>query len=315
MTSNKTAHLYDNCFVIIPLFNDYVSCLKLIERIDDLKVKTNFKIIIVDDASTDLGEHSTKLRRFKPKKRIESIKILQLETNLGVNGAIHEGLLYAFRSSDKNDLFMIMDSDGEDSPDDIEQLLNNHRSSCLVVAKRQGFTRTISFNLWRIIFITVMKLTTKKMVNFGNFSLFDFNVCKQLIHSKHIGLSYVGAVLALRLPIIKVPIKRAQRYDGKSVSGRFGQFIFGFQIMSCFIDVVFSRILQLCLGFLLLNFFGIIMIMYLKFFSLTTVPGWASLILVTLTTSSLQLIFTLAMLILIFLHIQRLHSFVKVGRR
>lgn len=132
-----------------------------------------------------------------------------------------------------------MDSDGEDSPDDIEQLLNNHKSSCLVVAKRQGFTRTISFNLWRILFIAVMKLTTKKMVNFGNFSLFDFNVCKQLIHSKHIGLSYVGAVLALRLPIIKVPIKRAQRYDGKSVSGRFGQFIFGFQIMSCFIDVVF----------------------------------------------------------------------------
>lgn len=74
MTSNKTAHLYDNCFVIIPLFNDYVSCLKLIERIDDLKVKTNFKIIIVDDASTDLGEHSAKLRRFKPKKTLSLLK-------------------------------------------------------------------------------------------------------------------------------------------------------------------------------------------------------------------------------------------------
>ena len=271
-------------------------------------LKVKFKVVVIDDASVLLDHSYKELKEFSPKNAIESIDILELDLNQGVNGAIYEGLAYAFINAKPKDLFLVMDSDGEDSPKDIQKLFAQYKKSTVVVAKRQGFSRSLRFNLWRITFLTVMKLTTSKMVNFGNFSLFDYEIYKKLVKSGNLRISYVGAVLAAGVQVVKVPIKRSERYIGKSVSGRFGQIQFGFRILSCFIDLVLTRILQLCFMFLIVNLIGMITIIYLKLASEAVIPGWASLILVTLTSSSVQLVFTLSMLILVYIHLQRLYS-------
>lgn len=302
----KLAYQASKCYVILPVFNDHRSCLMLLKQIDKLEIKVNFKVIVIDDASALLDRGYNELKGFKPKNAIESVDILELDSNLGVNGAIYEGLTYAFMNAKSKDLFLVMDSDGEDSPNDIQKLIVKYKKGTVVVAKRRGFSRSLRFNLWRTIFITVMKFTTSKMVNFGNFSLFDFEVSQKLFKSRDLRISYVGTVLAAGVQIIKVPIKRGERYIGKSVSGRFGQIQFGFRIMSCFIDLVLTRILQLCFMFLIANLIGVVTIIYLKLASEAVIPGWASLILVILASSSVQLVFTLSMLILVYIHLQRL---------
>ena len=304
--SKKLSDQTNNCYIILPVFNDHRSCLMLLKQIDKLNLKINLKVIVVDDASSFFDRGYNELKEFKPNGKIESVDFLELNVNLGVNGAIYEGLTHAFNYAKPKDLFLVMDSDGEDSPNDIQKLFAKYKNGFIVVARRRGFSRSIIFNLWRTIFISVMKLTTSKTVNFGNFSLFDFEVCQKLFKSRNLRISYVGAVLAAGIQITKVPIKRGDRYIGKSVSGRFGQIQFGFRIMSCFIDLVLTRILQLCFTFLIVNFIGVVAIIYLKLASNTIIPGWASLILVILASSSVQLVFTLSMLILVYIHLQRL---------
>jgi glycosyltransferase involved in cell wall biosynthesis len=295
-----------NCYVIMPVFNDQLSCLVLINQIDKLTIDVDFTIIVVDDASTFCDPSYDEIREFKSTGKVKNIEILELEVNTGVNGAIYSGLSYAFSNANTKDIFIVMDSDGEDSPTDIEKMLANYEDHSIIVAKRHGYSRGIIFNLWRLLFMLVMKLTTNQIVNFGNFSLFDFNVCKKLLNSKNFRLSFVGAVLSSRMNLIRVPIRRSKRLTGKSVSGRLGQIQFGFRIMSCFIDIVLIRILKLSFFFLIMNFLGTLIIAYLKYTSNTVIPGWASLVLVILASSSIQLIFTLAMLILIYIHLQRL---------
>jgi glycosyltransferase involved in cell wall biosynthesis len=304
--SKKLVHQADNCFVILPVFNDHRSCLMLLEQIAELNLKVNLKVIVVDDASLFFDHSYKELKEFKPKGKIKSVDVLELDTNLGVNGAIYEGLNHALIYAKPKDLFLVMDSDGEDSPNDIQKLFAQNEDGFIIVAKRQGFSRSLIFNLWRTIFIFVMKLTTGKLVNFGNFSLFGFDVCQKLFKSRNLRISYVGAVLATGVKVVKVPIKRGDRYIGKSVSGRFGQIQFGFRIMSCFIDLVLTRILQLCFMFLIMNFIGVLIIIYLKLASNAIIPGWTSLVLVILASSSVQLLFTLSMLILVYIHLQRL---------
>ena len=304
--AKKLVHKASKCFVILPVFNDHRSCLMLLKQIDKLEFNVKFKVIVIDDASTLLDRSYDELKEFNPKDAIESIDILELDLNLGVNGAIHKGLTHALINAKSKDLFLVMDSDGEDSPNDIQKLFAKYKKGTVIVAKRQGFSRSLRFNLWRIIFITVMKLTTSKMVNFGNFSLFDFEVSQKLFKSRDLSISYVGTVLAAGVQVIKVPIKRGERYVGNSVSGRFGQIIAGFKIMSCFIDLVLIRILRLCLMFLIVNLIGALTIIYLKLASAAVIPGWASLILVILASSSVQLVFILSMLILVYIHLQRI---------
>jgi len=295
-----------SCFIIIPVYNDHGSCLLLLEQICKLNLKIRFKIIIVDDASNLFDLNYNNLNKFKPVGNIESIKILKLQVNSGVNGSIYHGLSHASSQAKSHDFFIIMDADGEDAPEDIRKLFDGYEKGSITVAKRQGFSRSVIFYLWRSIFLTVMKLATRNMVNFGNFSLLDFEACQKLLYSRNINVSYVGAVLTCGVQIIKIPLKRSKRYLGKSVSGRLGQIQHGFRIMSCFTDVILIRIIQLCFGFLIINLIGVLFIVYLKLVTAATIPGWASLILVILSSSSVQLIFTLVMLILVYLHIQRL---------
>ena len=309
--TEKLAHKAKNCFIILPVYNDHSSCLIILEKISKLDLKIKFKVIVVDDASTAFDLSYYNLDKFKPMGNIDSIKILKLNINSGVNRAIYQGLSYAFSHAKHQDLFLVMDTDGEDAPDDIQKLFTKYKNGSITVAKRRGLSRSLIFYLWRAIFITVMKLTTMKTVNFGNFSLFDFEVCQKLFYSKNIHVSYVGAVLASGVKIIKIPIKRSKRYIGKSVSGRVGQIQHGFRVMSCFIDLILIRILQLSIGFLIINFIGISIVVYLKLVTSTVIPGWASLILIILASSSVQLIFTLAMLILVYIHLQRLFLTIK----
>ena len=109
-----------NFIILTPTFNDWRSLSKLLLEIDKniLGVKGNFKVLIVNDASTI--EPKLNLRNIK---RLRKIQIITLKKNLGSQKSICVGLKYLKNKKTKA-IITIIDSDGEDDPKHIKKLIN-----------------------------------------------------------------------------------------------------------------------------------------------------------------------------------------------
>ena len=84
---------------LIPVFNDWNSLNILLKQIDQeiLSFKDRFDVVIINDNSTI--RHSIKNLNFK---KINSIKILNLNKNLGSQRALAIGLKYLNISKEKS---------------------------------------------------------------------------------------------------------------------------------------------------------------------------------------------------------------------
>ena len=105
--------------VLIPVYNDWKSVFKLLDEINDLSVENEFQlsVLIVNDASNfDRQEIE------KSFENINSIKILNMEKNLGHTRCIATGLKYIFEK-DQFDYIIPMDGDGEDRPEEIKNFI------------------------------------------------------------------------------------------------------------------------------------------------------------------------------------------------
>ena len=95
--------------IIIPVYNEINTLLKLIESVQDY-YKDGHEIIIVDDGSNDGSYELTKKYKF--------IQTIRLESNQGKGEALKIGI-----NSALNDKLIIFDGDLELNPKDIQKLM------------------------------------------------------------------------------------------------------------------------------------------------------------------------------------------------
>ena len=92
------------------------------------------RVLVVDDCSP---EQPGELFRLGPLKSLATVDVLPLRRNLGHQRAIAIGLAYVEQHID-NRCVVVMDSDGEDSPEDVPRLLAS--------SNKKGATRSSSPN-------------------------------------------------------------------------------------------------------------------------------------------------------------------------
>src|SRR5436190_10372561 len=130
--------------IVTPVLNDWPSLKTLIANIGGQQAlaDSSVDIVAVDDGSIDIDAPGPDLLRGP----VKSIEVLKLKANVGHQRAIALGLAYASRSDDF-DLAVVMDSDGEDRPEDIEHLLDAHRKhpDAIVVARRAQRSEGVLF--------------------------------------------------------------------------------------------------------------------------------------------------------------------------
>ena len=82
------------------------------------------------------------------------------------------GLSKKFASQDE-DLILIMDADGEDSPSDVSRLLDKieNENLSLVTAQRGSRNTTFFFKIGYLFFQISGKILTGKTINHGTFSI------------------------------------------------------------------------------------------------------------------------------------------------
>ena len=179
--------------ILIPLYNDWKSVSILLKEIDLQIVSwdAEVSVILVNDASI---EKRTGLS-FDYKK-IKSIKILNMKKNRVHQRCIASGLKYIYETEDF-DRVIVMDADGEDRPDEINDFFKKAKENPNKTITGNRFKRSEGI-IFRILYEVHKILTlifTGKLIKFGNFTCLPKEHVQQLVKKPYLWNSYSSSVV------------------------------------------------------------------------------------------------------------------------
>jgi len=275
----------ENFVIIIPQYNDWEALNLLITKINtDLNpsVLKNASILVVDDCSA-----KDRTEPFVPFGG-KTIQVLRLYRNLGHQKAIAIGLSYVAEHI-QCDKVIVMDADGEDAPSDINKLVARSLEipGKIIFAQRNKRTENFIFRFFYVIYKSVFKLLTGKVITFGNFSIIPQNRLQNLVRVSEIWNNYPGGIIKSRIPYDSVLTDRATRLAGESKMNFVSLVLHGLSAISVLVDTTAVRILIFSMFMSGLAFAFIGIIVFLKLIGNAT-PGWASTLGSTLIILMLQ---------------------------
>ena len=200
---------------LTPVYNDWDSFKILIQKIENIyfsDVKAlNLQIIAINDGSS---EDFTEVNFTKV-----SFSIINLKKNVGHQRAIAIGLQYINDQFTDFDYVVVLDSDGEDRPEDIISLIekcNTLNNRKIIFAQRKKRQESLLFKTGYFIYKQVFYLLTKQKINFGNFSCIPSTLLKKVVIQENLWNHYSGSIIQSKIPFDKVLLDRGKRYAGES---------------------------------------------------------------------------------------------------
>lgn len=271
---------------LTPVYNDWESFSILICAIDDAfkNQDYNIEIIAINDGSNYEFEQL--------KNRKNTIEIVNLNTNIGHQRAIAVGLQYINDVKNEYDFVIVLDADGEDKPQDIISLVKKCEevnSNKIVFAQRKKREETLFFKIGYFIYKLIFYLMTNQKINFGNFSCIPKKLLKRVVVQDNLWNHYSGSVIQSKTPYDKVILNRGKRYAGQSKMNFTSLILHGLSSISVYFDFLSVRILKISLFGVGLCFLSVISILYIKLFTESSIPGWASNLILIIFSIILQL--------------------------
>lgn len=264
--------------IVTPVYNDWLSCARLISELDAVAAEIDgatIDILIVDDGSS--GGAQTQLVDADGCHNINRISVIQLASNMGHQRAIAAGLFAAVEAG-RYESIVIMDSDGEDQPCDVIKLVEQQRISNgqAIVAKRAKRSEGPIFRASYYLYKGVFRLLTGTEISFGNFSILSREAATRLLHMPELWNNYPSALLRSRLLYSEIETERGERYAGTSKMNFSNLVIHGLNAISVNSEIVFIRVMFICVAIGLTGILGALAVTALRLFTDLAVPGWAS---------------------------------------
>jgi len=263
--------------VLMPLRDDWLSAAELIRRLDEAMDPgaCTMEILLVDDGSVTSYERDEFQGGFSV---VRSIRTLRLRRNLGHQRAIAIGLVHIQQTA-ACDAVVVMDADGEDTPDGVVQLLRafaETRGTKAVFAERSRRTETLTFRLFYQIYKILHLWLTGIRVRVGNFSILPAAYLNNLIVMSELWNHYAAAVFRSKLPYTMIPIPRGTRIAGSSSMNFVALVSHGLSAISVFGDTVGVRLMIASLAGSLVAGAGMVLVAMIRFFTNRAIPGWAT---------------------------------------
>tara|TARA_B100002052_G_C15806495_1_gene563771 strand:- start:306 stop:1196 length:891 start_codon:yes stop_codon:yes gene_type:complete len=228
-----------NFLILMPLYNDWKSASRLLKEIDVQINKWNAEVsvVIVNDASTE------KVSGMKLDfEKIKSIKILNMKENRVHQRCIAAGLKYIYEN-ENFDHVIIMDSDGEDRPEELNDFLKKSQENPDKTITGNRFKRSEGL-IFKILYEVHKILTfvfTGKLIKFGNFTCLPRKHVEKLIQAPDLWNSYSSSVVKTidnRTSILSI---RGRRYVFPSKMNFLALVFHSFAIISVFRNLVILR--------------------------------------------------------------------------
>lgn len=273
--------------IVIPVYNDEEVLKELYARLSFVlnQNKMSYKIILIDDGSTDNSwEVITELQHKDP--NINGIKLIK---NFGQQNAIAAGLDYA-----EGDIVVIMDSDLQDRPEDIPKLIQalEENKASMAIAKwtsrKDIFFKRFVSKLFYIVSNRITKIHYQP--GLGVFRAIRGEVVQELRKYKEKTSTTLSLLYWIGVDYVAVELERDARFAGKS----------GYNL-SKMIKLTMDRIFSFSmfpirvsiysgLGISTVSFILAIIFIIRRFMNLTA-PGWTSIVVLVLFLFGINFIF------------------------
>jgi polyisoprenyl-phosphate glycosyltransferase len=277
--------------VVTPVFNDWASLECLVAEIDRIMTANSLTISLfaVNDGSTAILPDV--LQTSSVRRSVEMLEVLNLVCNVGHQRAIALGLAEVSNRADV-DVVIVMDADGEDCPEEIPKLIELHRAApdAIIVGQRTKRSEGLVFTTFYELYKWIFRILTGRKIDFGNFSLIPNAVLKKLVNTPETWNHLAAAYVRSRLEILRVPTLRGKRYVGKSHMNLASLVLHGIGAMAVFSDILFARLLVACAGLAGLSILGICAAIGIRVFTTLAIPGWATIVVGTLSVFFVQLL-------------------------
>jgi polyisoprenyl-phosphate glycosyltransferase len=291
MSQNK------NIYCLTPVFNDWESFTILLQEVTKIRqqfTNYNFFIVAVNDGSTeDLSKDFSFIDI--------PISILNLKINIGHQRAIAVGLQYIYNEVSDYDFVVVMDSDGEDKPQDIKELINKaeqEQEKKIIFAQRKKRQESVFFKTGYFFYKYLFYFLTGQKISFGNFSIIPKKILSKVVHQNNIWNHYSGGIIQSKIPFDMVQLDRGKRYKGVSKMNFNSLIIHGLSSIAVYFDFLSLRILRYSLYGIGICFVSVLFILYQKLFTDNAIPGWASSLILIISGIILQL-FSVTLIVLL----------------
>ncbi len=236
--------------IILPVYNDWTNLIEVLKKIEKIKRKTKAKIniLVVNDSSTNKFQY----KKFNFKKTI----YLNLKKNIGSQKAIATGLNYAIKEK-MGDGFIIMDSDGEDNPLEIKNIIKLVKSKEVqtITMDRKFRHESFLFSILYELHLVLTLLLTFHYIRFGNFTYLSLSSVKKIISKKELWIAYSSTISKFLKNKNKIKAERKNRISGKSKMKYWQLFFHSLRILAVFKNkVLITSLFYLILAF---NFFNL----------------------------------------------------------
>ena len=240
-----------NFVILTPTFNDWRSLNKVLREIDKkvYKMKGKFSVIVINDASTI--KPYLKLKRLK---KLKKIIIITNKKNLGSQKSISLGLKYLTKIKTKS-IITVIDSDGEDNPKKIKELIDQAQKNphSVITANRLKRKENIIYNFCYKMHLLITLILTGKYIDFGNYSSFCSINLNKLLRGSGTSLAYSAAIAKNAESIKSYYISKKKRYYGKSKVKILFLIQHSINIISVFKFNVLRSSILFCILLILLN--------------------------------------------------------------
>lgn len=285
-------------YCVIPIYNDWESFSILFSQLEEVQLRLSklytLSVLVVNDGSSE--EHSMDLNELKV-----SLQILNLKINIGHQRAIAVGLQYVYNEIQDYDYVVVMDSDGEDKPYDIVELLHLATATNfnkIIFAERKKRQESFLFKTGYFFYKYLFYFLTGQKISFGNFSLIPKSLLGKVVHQSNIWNHFSGGIIQSKIPFEKVLLDRGKRFKGVSKMNSNSLIIHGLSSIAVYFDFLSLRILKCSLYGIALCFISVIFILYQKIFTEAAIPGWASSLILIISGIILQL-FSVTLIVLL----------------
>lgn len=276
--------------VVMPVYEDLEASSKLFQELARTQGPGTY-IVAVDDGSVrqpvDVAAISA--------AGLDGV-VIRLRRNVGHQRAIAIGLSYVAENFGNDAVVIAMDSDGEDTPESITELVAGLESSDVdvVVATRKSRVESLKFKAFYIIYKMLFSLLSGRQISFGNFMAAKMPAVRRLASMQELWTHVAASVLGSKLRVQTCALDRGPRYAGRSKMNFVGLALHGFRALMVFAEDVLVRVGIACVLVAGLSVAGGVIAMLLKALGFAT-PGWFSLafgilLLVFLQTAALTLI-------------------------
>lgn len=227
-----------NLIIVTPVYEDVEASTKLFQELAK-EFAQDVYIVAVDDGSVKQPLDISSMRS----AGLDGV-VLKLKRNVGHQRAISIGLGYVAEHMSEEQKVVVMDSDGEDTPASIKELIKPlaKEDVDVAVAQRKSRVESIKFKAFYVIYKFIFGLLSGKKISFGNFMALKYSAVKRVASMQELSIHIAGTILSSKLRVELVSLDRGPRYAGQSKMNFVGLVLHGFKGLMIFAEDVLVRV-------------------------------------------------------------------------